>query len=253
MGTNQSTFNTRRGVGVAGMRANQEPENVISRTVETASPGIAFGAPAFRGSDDHGCIAGTTQAGTAVGAAAATGNVGTGAITAAPAVAAGAKAGRYTIILLATSATAAFAMTDPEGVIVGHGNVATAATIDGIGPFTIANAGTMTIGDTYYIDVTFTANAALLGVVVLDPSVPADATNPDYVPNLRTASIVTQGVVWVTAGASVADGDQAYWNPATGRYTNTTTHLKLNGCFFDTSGANGDLVRLAIRERLTQR
>lgn len=251
MGTYQSTFGKTPAIGVAGMRANTEEENVISRTVESAA-GIAFGQPAFRGVDDHGCVVGAAFAATGAGSAAASGNIGTGVITASPAVALPAKPGRYRIILLATSATAAFAMYDPTGVLVGHGNVATAATIDGIGPFTITNAGTMTVGDTYYIDVTFGAGSLnMLGLVVMDPAVPAVAASPDKVPQYFTASIMNQGIIWVTAGGTVTDGDPVYWKQSTLRYTASSADgIRVSGAYFDTSGVDGGLVRMAIRDRI---
>jgi hypothetical protein len=51
--TIQSTYATSIPVGFAGMLANGETQNRISRTVEDAA-GIAFGKAAFRGSGDHG-------------------------------------------------------------------------------------------------------------------------------------------------------------------------------------------------------
>jgi hypothetical protein len=42
--------------GYAGMVANGETSNRISRTVEDAA-GIAFGKPVYRGTGDHGCTA----------------------------------------------------------------------------------------------------------------------------------------------------------------------------------------------------
>lgn len=250
MGIYQDTFNKVHPVAVAGMRANTEPENVISRTVESAA-GIAFGQPAFRGSDDHGCVVGAAFSGTAAAAAAA-GNVGTGGITAAPAVALPAKQGRYKIILLATSATAPFAVYDPDGVLVGHGAVATAATIDGIGPFTIANAGTMTQGDTYNIDVTYAAGVGgMLGLVTIDPSVPAVSPTVDKVPQYFTASIQNEGVSWVIAGGVVNDGDPVYWKQSNGRYTASPADgVRVPNTYFDTTGIDTSLVRVAIRKRL---
>lgn len=246
----QNAFNKTPAVAFAGMRSSTEAENVISRTVESAA-GIAWGQPAFRGVDDHGCVIGAAFAGTAAGSAMA-GNVGTGVITASPAVALPAKSGQYKIILLATSATAAFAMYDPTGILVGHGNVATPATIDGIGPFTISNAGTMTVGDTYLINVTYAAGSINpLGIVVFDPTVPAIAVNPDVVPQYFTASIMNRGVIWVTAGGSVNDGDPAYWKQSNGRYTASPADgIRMPGCYFDTTATDGNLVRLAIRERM---
>lgn len=248
MATLQSTFPTTFPVGVAGMRANTEPENVISRTVESAA-GIAFGQPAFRGSDDHGCIVGATQAGSASATAGAgnTGNGAMGAIT----VSAAARAGNYTLQITDVDANAGeFAVYYPDGTLVGTGDVAAAFSGGGLA-FTLADGSTdFVVGDYFIIAVTLTANAALLGIVVMDRNVPALAATPDAVPQYKTASILNEGVVWVTAGATVADGDQAYWNPATSRYTNTSTHVVMPGCYFDTSGVNGDLVRLAIRKRI---
>lgn len=244
----QTTFGTRPAAAVAGMMANTEPHNVISRTIESAA-GLAFGQPAFRGSDDHGCVVGATFAATAVGAADA-GNAGAGAITAEPAVAAGAKPGAYKIVQVTAGATGAFNVFDPDGVFVGNGVVATEFVGGGL-TFTITDPGTdPAVGDSYTVTVTYTANNKLLGIQALDPSVPAASSSPDKVPQYGTASLMNEGLIWVTAGASVTAGDQAYWNPATGRFTNTTTHIKLNGCHFDTTGVDGGLVRLAIRKRL---
>lgn len=41
--------------GYAGMVANGETSNRITRTCETAA-GIGFGQPVYRGSGDHGCV-----------------------------------------------------------------------------------------------------------------------------------------------------------------------------------------------------
>lgn len=54
--TVQSTYATSFAAGFAGMLANGETQNRISRTVEDAA-GIAFGKAAFRGSGDHGVTA----------------------------------------------------------------------------------------------------------------------------------------------------------------------------------------------------
>lgn len=250
MATYQTTYTNAPAKGLPGQIANEEKCNKVSRTVES-SAGIAFGQPAFRGAGDHGVVLGGTFAATGAGSAAASGNVGTGAITASPAVAAGAKQGRYKIVLTGTSATAPWVMEDPDGVIVGEGVVATAATVDGIGPFTISNAGTMTAGDTYYIDVTYTANGKFLGLAVLNPAVPPAASGAaaDIYPQYFTGAFMTMGQMYVTAGASVVDGGDVYWNPATGRYTSTTTHVRIPNCVFDTSGGDGDIVEVSLKLR----
>lgn len=248
MSTYQTTYTSAPAIGLPGQIANAELCNKISRTVETAA-GIAFGQPAFRGAADHGVIIGGTFAATGAGSEAA-GNVGTGTITDAPTITAGAKAGRYQAILLATSATAAFALYDSDGILVGHGAVASAFTGGGLA-FTIANAGTMTIGDTFYVDVTYTANKTFVGLTVLNPAVPPAASGAaaDIYPQYFTGAFMTSGQMYVTAGASVVDGGEVYWNPATGRYTSTTTHIRIPGATFDTSGSDGSIVEISLKNR----
>lgn len=235
-------------IGLVGQIINGETSNRISRTVETAA-GMAFGQPAFRGTGDHGVVIGGTFAATGVGSASA-GNIGTGVITASPAITAGAAQGRYQAVLIGTSATAPYLVYNPDGVVVGDGVVATAnTTIPGITTFTISNAGTMTAGDTYYIDVTYTANRDFMGIAVLDHGVPPNATTPDAYPQYYTANLMTEGQMIVTAGASVADGDLVYWNPATLRYTNTATHIRIPGATFDTTSTDGNLVEISLKTR----
>lgn len=50
----QTTYATDLAIGYAGMIANGEDSNRISRTCEV-SGGIAYGVPVYRGSGDHGC------------------------------------------------------------------------------------------------------------------------------------------------------------------------------------------------------
>lgn len=244
----QSTYRTALRKGMPGQIANSELSNRISRTVESAA-GIAFGQPAFRGSGDHGVILGGTFAATGAGSAAA-GNVGTSTITASPAVTAGAKQGRYTIVQLDTSATGALIVYDPDGLVAGHGVVGTAiTTITGLTTFTVTSGGTATKGDTFYIDVTYTANVAFVGLAILEEGVITNSTTPDAYQQYQTGSFETMGPMYVTAGASVADGDQVYWNPATGRFTNTATHIRIPNFRFDTTGVDGDIVEIMGRLR----
>lgn len=248
MATYQTTYGNAPAKGLPGQIANEEKCNKISRTVESAA-GIAFGQPAFRGTGDHGVVVGAAFAATGAGSEAA-GNTGTGTITDTPTVAAGAKAGRYQAILLATSATAAFAVYDPDGVLVGHGNVATEFSGGGL-TFTISNAGTMTIGDTFYVDVTYTANADFIGLAVLNPAVPpaASGQGADEYPQYFTGAFMTMGQMYVTAGDTVVDGGDVYWDPSDGRYTSTVTHIRIPGATFDTSGADGDIVEISLKLR----
>lgn len=248
MAVAQSTYSTTLPVGLAGQIANGETSNRISRTIESAA-GVGFGQPVFRGSGDHGVVVGGTFAATGAGSEAA-GNVGTGTITDAPTIAAGAKQGRYQAVLLATSATAKFQVLDPDGVLIGVGNVATEFSGGGL-TFTIANAGTMTIGDTFYVDVTYTANVKFMGLTILSHSLQVLAGGTaDLYAQYANVNIMTEGVMWVTAGASVTDGSDVYWNPATGRYTSTTTHIRIPNAKFDGDGTNGNLVKVALKSRL---
>lgn len=236
-------------IGIVGQIINGETSNRISRTVESAA-GLAFGQPAFRGTGDHGVVVGGTFAATGAGSAAA-GNTGAQTITASPPAAAGAVQGRYRLVAISAGATAAFLMYDPNGLVLGDVITGTPATIGGVGPFTITDAGTdPAIGDVMYIDVTYTANAQFIGLAVLDHVVPAVAVNPDLYPQYYTANLMTSGQMVVMAGASVSDGQQVYWNPATGRYTNTATHILIPNAVFDTTAVDGGLVIVGLKTRI---
>lgn len=241
MATYQSAFNETFAVGVIGQVANTEPYNSISRT----NPAVLnFGIPVYEGAANHQVIAGTTFAATGTGSAAA-GNVGTSTITAAPAITA-AKKGRYTIVQLATSATGALLVTDPDGVVVGHGVVGTAiTTVPGITSFTVTSGGTATIGDTFYIDVVYDANSDFVGISIRDPSVPALASAPDQYPANYTCSIMDFGVMWVRGSGTCVRGGAAYWNPATGFWT-PSTGILVPGCEFY-EDAVSTLVRVKLR------
>lgn len=54
MAVNQDTYTDLMAPGYAGMIANGETSNRISRTCED-SGGIPFGVPVYRGTGDHGC------------------------------------------------------------------------------------------------------------------------------------------------------------------------------------------------------
>jgi hypothetical protein len=52
----QTTYSNTIAHGYAGMVANGETSNRITRTIEDAA-GVGFGVPVYRGSGDHGCTA----------------------------------------------------------------------------------------------------------------------------------------------------------------------------------------------------
>lgn len=247
MATYQTSYGASQAHGLPGLVANSELSNRISRTVESAA-GIEFGQPAFRGSGDHGCVLGATFAASA-SAAAVAGNTGDGAMGAVTPTA-GAKEGRYKVTVIEPGTNAGkFSVEDPDGAVIGNGTVAVAFSAGGIA-FTLADGATDFIaGDAFNIDVTFTANADYLGLAILNPAVPAASSTPDKYPQYFTAALLTEGQMWVTAGATVADGDDVYWNPSTKRFTNTTTHVRIPGAKFDTSAVDGGLVEISLKLR----
>ena len=236
--------------GLPGMIASEEKCNKVSRTVESAA-GIEFGQPAWRGVEDNGAVVGSAQTATAAGSAAA-GNTGAATITAAPPVAAGAKKGRHRLTAITAGATAEFLMTDPDGNELGNVTTGTPATLGGIGPFTITDAAAdPAIGDQFYLDVTFTNNDSFIGLAVLTPAVPpaVGAANPDAYPQYYTGAFMTMGPMWVTAGAAVEPGQKVYWNAATKRYTSNPAHVEIPDTVFDTTAADGEIVRVIRKLR----
>lgn len=64
----------------------------------------------------------------------------------------------------------------------------------------------------------------------------------------ENVAILTQGVIWVTAGEAVTDGALAYADAATGAIVDTSTsNILLTDWVFDTTGASAALVKLAKR------
>ena len=238
MSTLQSTFSDTVAKGYAGMVANGETSNRITRTIETAG-GIGFGKAVYRGAGDHGCLAAQTLV--AAGSEDA-GNTGTGTVTDAPTVAAGAKIGRYTLTLLATSATGDFTVTDPDGVFVGIGKIATEFEGGGL-TFTWANGGTMTVGDVAYIDVT---GNEFLGITIADQGNPLVAgQTADTFAQYSNVPIMTSGAIFVEAGETVVDGGSVYVD-GDGNFVDSSG-VSCPGWKFDQSGSDGDIVRIVKR------
>jgi len=90
-----------------------------------------------------------------------------------------------------------------------------------------------------------------LGLAVLTPAVPpANAVNgaTDYYPQNYTGAFMTDGTMFVTAGGAVAPGDAVTYNAGTNRYT-ATGGTVIPDAFFDTTGANGDIVEISLKHR----
>jgi len=88
-----------------------------------------------------------------------------------------------------------------------------------------------------------------LGITVLNPAVPPSADNPDAYPQYFTGAFMTMGAMYVTAGGAVSDGGDVYYNTSTGRYVGATgTNIigPLPDTFFESTGANGDIVEISV-------
>lgn len=131
-----------------------------------------------------------------------------------------AKRGTYKARLTATSATALFEVIDPDGQVVGMGNVGTAFTSDHVN-FTLANGGTMTLGD--YINIVvagYTAPECNLwdptGVTGINEAygillAASDATSAaqDAVAIVRLAEVATAKLAWKST-VTAAQKAEAY-------------------------------------------
>ena len=244
MATVQSTYSETMRAGLAGLIANAEAANVITRTADGA---IAFGQPCVR-TGNHTCAI-ADEAYTGAGSEAA-GNTGDGTITDAPTIGAGAKVGRYVMTIVEPATNLGdFIIEDPDGVQIGSGVVGTEYSGNGL-TFTIADGATdAAVGDQWYIDVSADAGGEVLGLSVRDPSL--DVSNSDAFAQYDSVPIMTMGVMWVTAGATVVAGDKVYWDDADSRFTNLATDFPIivagSHARFDTGGADGELVKVAIR------
>lgn len=95
------------------------------------------------------------------------------------------------------------------------------------------------------------SGAVFLGIAVLNRAVAPDASDPDNYPQYSTAALLTQGTIFVTAGATVVPGDDVYWNSSTARYTTSSggSNIAIPGARFETNGGDGDIVALSVGNR----
>jgi hypothetical protein len=239
----QSTYSENMPIGSNGRRVNMEEWNTITRTYGGAST-IGFGKPVIA-DGDHGCLPAGADTLSAAGAAVA-GNTGANTITASPAVAAGTPLGVYTLTAVTAGAAAIWLMANPAGVELGEVTTAVAATIAGIGPFTIADPGTdAAVGDQMTITVSSDAEG-FLGITEADVGL-GHATNPDLFQQDDNVPIMDMGVIWVIAGGTVTRGQKAYFNIAAGKYTATTTDYPIKNGEFDSGAVLNGLVKVRLR------
>lgn len=87
---------------------------------------------------------------------------------------------------------------------------------------------------------------------MLNPAVPANAANPDAYPQYFAGAFMTMGPMYVLAGGNVSDGGEVFYNTSTGRYVGAAgTNIigPLPDTFFESAGANGDIVEISVRLR----
>ncbi len=83
------------------------------------------------------------------------------------------------------------------------------------------------------------------GITTRDQSV--DPALVDQYAVGEAATIITKGVVWVKAGATVAAGAAVYMIDADGRFTSSASgNLPIPNAVFDSSGAADELVRVRL-------
>ncbi|MFK4871656.1 hypothetical protein [Novosphingobium sp. ZW T3_23] len=88
-----------------------------------------------------------------------------------------------------------------------------------------------------------------MGVTIADIGVvPGLTGTPDVFPQYATASLLKTGVILITVGAAVAQGDQAYVTSA-GAFTNVATSNTSIPARFDTTAASGGIARLRVFEQ----
>lgn len=242
----QTSYAEVMGIAVAGMMATAENYPRIGRT---ASGNIGFGLPVIR-SGNHNCVLATQETFEVVGAGVPNaGNTGASAI-ASVAVSAGAKIGTYTVtaIVGGNGSASKWRVEDPDGNYVGVASGTVAFSAGGVA-FTVTDPGTdPVVGDAITFPVTPTAAtdvADVLGIAIKDVTLVHDTA--DRYEQYDAVNITPAGPIFVTAGATVVAGDDVYWNPATSRYTKTTTHLALPGWKFDTGAVDGGLAVIVRR------
>lgn len=235
----QSSFSETVAKGYPGMRPNGSLRDPISRTIESAA-GIGFGKVAYRGSGDHGIVA--TQTLTAAAAAGTPAPAGA-TITASPAVALGARIGTYTATCITAGATGKWRIEDPEGNFVGVATTGTEFVGGGL-TFTITDSGTdPAVGEAFAIVVS--GNPAL-GITIANQTLGlTSGQTVDTYPQYENVEVETRGPVLVTAGGTVADGQDVQVD-ASGDFV-ASAGMPLPGWIFDTSGVDDDLVTIKRR------
>lgn len=156
-----------------------------------------------------GTVLGKITKGAATGAAVA-GNTGNGTITAAPVVAAGAKAGVYRAVCFAVAANAGkFLITDPDGINLGVATVAvefvggglTFTIADGAVDFAAGDSFTVTVaaGSGKYVALNLTGvDGSEIAAGILFDNVNATAGDQEAVVDVRDCEVNGTEITWPT-------------------------------------------------------
>lgn len=236
----QSSYNATLAAAYAGMVANMELSNIVSRTLKLAT--MSFGAVAVQGATDLDIRA--PFASTFSAAKTDVVGAGKGILTLAnPAVdVATVKAGVYRVVFIEPASNAgAFQVEDPDGVVVGTGNAAVA--FDGPVKFTIADGATdFVAGDVALVTVSALTAPRFLGITVLDRAV--DPSSPDLFRINDTVPVLTKGVIWVTVTGAVVAGDPAFFSAAGA--IGASGAFPIPNSRFDTAASDGGLAKLRI-------
>lgn len=148
------------------------------------------------------------------------------------------QTGSYLIVLLATSSTAAFSVTAPDGTVLPNGAVGTAYASDHLS-FLISSAGTMTLGDAFTVVVTAGGTPVLVGTgtgVVSAFSLGPDAQNGAYRVQLLATSATGEFEVIAPDGSKLRRGQVAT------AYTSSHINFTLSNAGTMTSGDYANLI-----------
>lgn len=87
---------------------------------------------------------------------------------------------------------------------------------------------------------TTTGDTTIFGISVRDRS----TLNDEFAVN-DTARILKKGVIWVTAAATIAEGEPVHVTVATGAFTNTGG-VQIANASYESAGASGDFVKVRL-------
>lgn len=72
-------------------------------------------------------------------------------------------------------------------------------------------------------------------------------SSPDAYAQYDNTAVMTYGVIWVISGGACTVGGPVYWNPATGKYSDTNTGTLIPNAEFDSGVAGADaLVKVRL-------